>query len=1116
MNSSRSGRSALVGESDDEEVHVSAVNPMGLPLKELQKLKGKFQDEHGNQIPLTLEQFVGALSGNQPATERDLWHGELCILFKKIDASCTDTVDWEGFTNYMLNHMPGFNVGDGACELSQSTGDAYAAGWGAGHTDMINNIIVVPDIGSGGERGGGAGNGTGSGGGVAQRRYITVGRDGFVKVWHPNLTVHRTIDVSHYRSWLSACCWMSKSRRLAVASSRFKIYFYDSTFSNTPICHVDHKDGTPLCLGYTTTSESQAPDKEILMVGDSAGCVTVYPMDDDWTSFTSASDTDGLRSKTKPIRTQYHTDWVTKVGFVTELQAMVTCSLDGEINICDVSMNRNQRKEGRDAIRLHNKGVHSWCWCPKNKVFASGGLDRHIIIWCPHTHKGMNYLQGHNAAVLEILSNEEEHQLISLSVDKVVKVWDLRICRCMQTFTDKTEYKPEDQLTCMAFDEEGPALVMCSNTMNVLPVNVKVETNRTHISLIVGALYNDDFHQVVSGDSLGTVCVWDVRTGKLDFEFRRTHHDYRLTCMTFDESKRRLFTGAEDGMVKLWNFSSGQLLRTYTMKNPSEITGLLWTCEGPNTFIVGSTWERIYVWPDSRKQNVEVQYIIEDKSGQGHEDDISCLCRFPSGQLASGGDDGYVVFWKIQDTSSASSRRYRLFDSATGTPSRPTRKKIGEQEDAKGGKRGKKAAKNSGVVGGLSLSEGKGGIAAVNSANAQRVARGSCVTGPGSDTVPPRVGVLEGIGTSSQHVNELVDRALPEFSLEDFGFEHDSGDMAVAAVEKMIYLDRKECLLSSHADRIVRVWSTKRAEFLQRLDLLSPAVPGVTSEVHSKEMDPLMAITSRATSGTSSTKDSRRESAVANMSALPGSTSGVSSDGMDCLPGAVNCDLVCGQKAAISALHTDSADNKVLFTGDVEGFVRVWDMEDFCPHSVSAARHLVRVREFRPHKQSVTHLQYFELDGQAVVMSASVDGTIVLCSMAGERIGTFSATGKNKDWRLAEGQSSWRSVPPPLDEGPRSNDEDDGWGTSHRISGKGGRAAKGNQSGVPGAGAGGGRAGQRSERPRLGARPERAHAGCGKGIFKNLKVVEQFQPDLSIADQEKQRLHRWVVRADPL
>ena len=60
----------------------------------------------------------------------------------------------------------------------------------------------------------------------------------------------------------------------------------------------------------------------------------------------------------------------------------------------------------------------------------------------------------------------------------------------------------------------------------------------------VGALHNDVFHQIISGDNTGTVSaaasllfakfsapclsqheVWDIKTGKLEFEFRRAHQD---------------------------------------------------------------------------------------------------------------------------------------------------------------------------------------------------------------------------------------------------------------------------------------------------------------------------------------------------------------------------------------------------------------------------------------------------------------------------------------------------------------------------------------------------------------------------------------------------------------
>jgi hypothetical protein len=185
---------------------------------------------------------------------------------------------------------------------------------------------------------------------------------------------------------------MKRSRRLAVASSRFRIFFYDSSFSSPFITYLEHKSGTPLCIGYhaSESHESDGRGKEILMVGDSLGFVTVYPMDDKWTSHksnekkkneqeNSKERSAGARTKVKHdafrdnalpckslSRTQYHHgEWVTQVGFVHELQAMVTCGLDGCINLCDIHANQTKR----EPITVHKKGVHTWL-VPKLQILC--------------------------------------------------------------------------------------------------------------------------------------------------------------------------------------------------------------------------------------------------------------------------------------------------------------------------------------------------------------------------------------------------------------------------------------------------------------------------------------------------------------------------------------------------------------------------------------------------------------------------------------------------------------------------------------------------------------------------------------------------------------------------
>ena len=76
---------------------------------------------------------------------------------------------------------------------------------------------------------------------------------------------------------------------------------------------------------------------------------------------------------------------------------------------------------------------------------------------------------------------------------------------------------------------------------------------------------------MVSGDESAQVCVWDVETGDMVFHFADLH-SAKMTAMAFDEAGRRLITGGNDGTVRVWNFSNGQLLKELRNEGSSEVS----------------------------------------------------------------------------------------------------------------------------------------------------------------------------------------------------------------------------------------------------------------------------------------------------------------------------------------------------------------------------------------------------------------------------------------------------------------------------------------------------------------------------------------------------------------
>lgn len=49
-------------------------------------------------------------------------------------------------------------------------------------------------------------------------------------------------------------------------------------------------------------------------------------------------------------------------------------------------------------------------------------------------------LQGHLASVTAVIANDVDNQIISLSADKQIKLWDIRNHKCIQTTSDREVY----------------------------------------------------------------------------------------------------------------------------------------------------------------------------------------------------------------------------------------------------------------------------------------------------------------------------------------------------------------------------------------------------------------------------------------------------------------------------------------------------------------------------------------------------------------------------------------------------------------------------------------------------------------------------------------------------
>ncbi|CAF0908493.1 unnamed protein product [Rotaria sordida] len=92
--------------------------------------------------------------------------------------------------------------------------------------------------------------------------------------------------------------------------------------------------------------------------------------------------------------------------------------------------------------------------------------------------------------------------------------------------------------------------------------------------------------------------------------------------------------------------------------------------------------------------------------------------------------------------------------------------------------------------------------------------------------------------------------------------------------------------------------------------------------------------------------------------------------------------------------------NKYLGTGDVNGLVKLWDIEQYClqSDSITVGKSLPPLlAEFTAHSDSITCIDFLEKDERMFILTSSSDCSVVLSDINGNPYGTF---GQPNQWRL--------------------------------------------------------------------------------------------------------------------
>ncbi|XP_027540044.1 WD repeat-containing protein 64 isoform X4 [Neopelma chrysocephalum] len=390
--------------------------------------------------------------------------------------------------------------------------------------------------------------------------------------------VQATINIED-TAWITGCDFLPQLKYVvAVTESTVLVWDYKSEDKNN--CYViKPMKNCLLCVCTVTTPDHLAKDS--ILMGDDKGYVYLLTMTND----------DFIMKQYKPekesqfrfldsenfniLKRKLHDDWVGRVKYISALKCFGSCSSD---SLRSFVLDDIKRLDDNLPVREFSvpRGVSAFTYCGKAKVVVTGGNDRVLRLWNPAVNiRPTGKLFGHKHGVVEIVTNEKDQHVISLSCAKVFRVWDIQTLAPLQVFHDNQGSPEELDSFPMVFDNDHGVLITGSDVIDIYPLANVIEDTRqlpqTHEKSINALIYNRALHQILTICTESILKVWDLETGYQICQIEDAHGvNTEVTCAAIEINGFYVATGACDGTVKIWEFESGQEFKALPLAQDSE------------------------------------------------------------------------------------------------------------------------------------------------------------------------------------------------------------------------------------------------------------------------------------------------------------------------------------------------------------------------------------------------------------------------------------------------------------------------------------------------------------------------------------------------------------------
>lgn len=600
---------------------------------------------------LAIDEFKVAM---RKTVGRHSTEDEMELLFMKVDANCDGRVDWEEYVTFSLLEYKEKTIMIEMLREKPFPNEIREID--SRHRDMIVRIVFYPNVRKSGPKGCHIDHKSG--------KYITLSKEGTLGIWSLNMKNLKYYNTNHYHDrntqpWFTDMVAMYNVNMLAVSSTDRDITIFDMTGKKFSMrYYITGFENCITAMDYWVNPKNF--NIALLLLGDTSGSVFAVKFETalrggPFGAVSGKKNTCKRISFPEVVRgfvigvkavkfPNVHEDWVNKVQHLPDIDCFLSSCQSPQTALF---FGDYSGKKSHCYFKV-NKGVLSFDYSHLLNIIVTGGMDYLLRVWNPYVNnKAIVLLKGHTKPVNHVIINEKKNQVISIDKGRSLRVFDLRDQTCLQQISGRMIKFDQFPISAVYFNASMRTTLLAANQLVMLEKREEEERYSdilSHQKSVVAAIYSKVFNTIISACQDSVVSIWDTNTGDKVMQFVNAHCTIERGIEIPVEITAICF---DHNGRRLVTGARNGTVHVWNFNNGSCMQKFELPDNSDVTGLV-CTEHRIYVtgWG-------KAVYIYVDGGGEEHrkswkiqhKEDILSIAYLSPNIIATGAYDGNVIIW---------------------------------------------------------------------------------------------------------------------------------------------------------------------------------------------------------------------------------------------------------------------------------------------------------------------------------------------------------------------------------------------------------------------------------------------------------------------------------------